>query len=115
MELVVDVEVGGATRRVEVGLELSDHADVVRVVSLCGADALDHLAKGEWSFPAAKALLYVNLVSALADGTPDWNDPPFAFVEFDLEWGELADFIVQPDPEMEAALADASKLLEEEG
>ncbi len=103
--LVLRLLVGGVTRRVEVGLGLTDPLDVARVVSLCGADALARLAKGEWVLSAAKALLYVNLVRALADGAPDWDDPPFAFGEVDLDWGELSDFMVEPDPEMEASLA----------
>ncbi len=109
MELVLDVEAGGETRRVEVGLALTDPVDVARVVSLCGTDALVRLAEGEWSLAAAKAILYVNLVRVLADGTPDWDDPPFAFNEVDLDWGELSDFMVELDPEMEASLAALSE------
>ena len=114
VELVVDVEAGGVTRRVEVGLGLTDPLDGARVINLCGADALARLAKGEWSLTAAKALLYVNLVRVLTDGSPDWNDPPFAFGEVDLDWGELSEFMLEPNPEMEAVLADASESMEEE-
>ncbi len=114
MELVLDVEAGGVTRRVEVGLGLTDPVDEVRVISLCGADALIRLAGGEWSLAAAKALLYVNLVRVLSDGTPNWDDPPFAFDEVDLDWGELSEFMVELDPEMESTLANASESLEEE-
>ena len=109
MELVLDVEAGGVTRRVEVGLGLTDPVDVARVINLCGADALARLAKGEWSLAAAKAILYVNLVGALADGSPDWDDPPFAFAEADLDWGELSEFMVELDPEMETSLAALSE------
>ncbi len=114
MDLVVDVEAGGVTRRVEVGLGLTETADVARVVSLCGADALARLADGEWVLPAAKAILYVNLVRVLADGTPDWDDPPFAFTDVDLDWGKLSEFMVELDPEMELSLAAASESSEEE-
>ena len=109
MDLVVDVEVVGETRRVEVGLALTDPVDVVRVVNLCGADALALLAKGEWSLAAAKAILYVELVRVLADGTPDWDDPPFAFDAVVLDWGELSEFMVELDPEMESSLAALSE------
>jgi len=109
VELVLDVEADGETRRVEVELGLTDPLDVMRVVSLCGADALVRLAKGEWVIAAAKAILYVNLVRALADGTPDWDDPPFAFAEVDLDWGELTDFMIEVDSEMETSLAALSE------
>ena len=109
MELVLDVEIGGETRRVEVGLALTDPVDVVRVVNLCGADALARLARGEWSLAAAKAILYVDLVRVLADGTPNWDDPPFAFDAVKLDWGELSEFMVELDPEMESTLAALSE------
>ncbi len=114
MELVLDVEAGGETRRVDVGLGLTDPLDVARVIDLCGADALARLGAGEWVLSAAKAILYVNLVRALADGTPDWDNPPFAFDDVDLDWGELSEFMVELDPEMESTLAAASESLEEE-
>ena len=114
MELVLDVEAGGVTRRVEVGLGLTETADVARVVSLCGSDALARLARGEWSLAAAKALLYVNLVRTLTDGTPNWDDPPFTFDAVDLDWGELSEFMVELDPVMESALAVTSEPMEEE-
>lgn len=109
MELVVDVEAGGETRRVEVGLGLTDPVDVARVVSLCGVDALARLGDGEWVLSAAKAILYVNLVRALGDGTPDWTNPPFIFADVDLDWGELSEFMVELDPDMEASLAVLSE------
>ncbi len=114
MELVLDVETGGETRRVEVGLGVTDPQDVAKVVDLCGGDALTRLGNGEWSNAAAKAILYVNLIRALSDGTPDWNNPPFAFAEVDLDWGEMSEFMVELDPEMESSLAVASESLEEE-
>ncbi len=114
MELVLDVETDGETRRVDVGLALTDPLDVVRVINLCGADALARLGAGEWNLAAAKAILYVNLIRALGDGSPDWDDPPFAFGEVDLDWGELSVFMVELDPEMESVLAAASESLEEE-
>ncbi len=114
MELVLDVEAGGVTRRVEVGLGLTDPLDVARVVSLCGVDALAHLGDGEWVLSAAKAILYVNLVRVLADGVPDWENPPFTFADVDLDWGELSEFMVELDPEMESVLAVASESMEEE-
>ncbi len=112
MELVVDVEAGGETRRVEVGLGLTDPVDVARVINLCGADALARLAKGEWVLSAAKAILYVNLLRVLADdGTdPHWAEPPFKFSEMDLDWGSLTEFMVEPDLEMESMLASMSEL-----
>ena len=114
MDLVLDVETHGETRRVDVGLTLTDPLDVARVINLCGADALARLAKGEWNLAAAKAILYVNLIRALTDGSPDWTDLPFTFDEVDLDWGELSEFMVELDPEMESSLAIASELLEEE-
>ena len=114
MELVLDVEAGGVTRRVEVGLGLTDPVDVARVIGLCGVDALVRLGDGEWVLSAAKALLYVNLVRVLADGSPNWDDPPFAFAEVEFDWGEFAEFMVELDPEMESVLAVASEPLEEE-
>ncbi len=113
MELVVDVEADGETRRVDVGLALTDPVDVVRVINLCGADALARLGNGEWVLSAAKAILYVNLVRVLADGSPDWGDLPFTFAEVKLDWGELTEFMVELDPEMESSLAVLSKEEEE--
>lgn len=112
MELVLDVETGGETRRVEVGLSITNPLDVARVVELCGADALVRLAREEWEPEAVKAILYVNLISTLADGAPDWEAPPFEFTDLELDWGELSEFMVELDPEMEASLADLS--MEEE-
>ncbi len=107
MELVLDVEADGETRRVEVGLDLAESSDLIRVVALCGVDALRRLSSGSWDNDAAKAILYVNLIRALADdGTdPHWAKPPFRFSEMDLDWGELSEFMVEPDLEMEASLA----------
>ena len=109
MELVVDVEADGETRRVDVGLGLTDPVDVARVISLCGTDALARLARGEWSLAAAKAILYVDLVRVLADGTPDWDDPPFTFDAVELDWGQLSEFMVELDPELESSLAALSE------
>ncbi len=113
MELVLDIETGGETRRVDVGLGLTDPAAVEKVVELCGADALFRLANGEWSIDAAKAILYINLINKLADGSPDWDNPPFLFDDLDLDWGELSEFMVELDPEMEMTLAGLSELEEE--
>ena len=109
MELVLDVETDGETRRVDVGFALTDPVDVVRVVNLCGADALARLAQGEWSLAAAKAIIYVSLVRVLADGTPDWDNPPFTFDKVNLDWGDLSEFMVELDPEMESSLAALSE------
>ena len=109
MELVLDVETDGETRRVEVGTAVTDSLDVARVINLCGADALVRLANGEWVVAAAKAILYVNLVRALSDGPPDWNDPPFTFDKVNLDWGELSEFMVEHDLKMEASLAVLSE------
>ncbi len=109
MELVLDVETGGETRRVDVGLTFTDSLDVARVINLCGADALARLANGEWVLAAAKAILYVNLVRALSDGPPDWDNPPFAFDKVNFDWGDLSEFMVEHDPEMEASLAVLSE------
>ncbi len=113
MELVLDIEAGGETRRVDVGLGLTDPADVEEVVRLCGAEALFRLADGEWSIDAAKAILYVALIKEMTDGSPDWDNPPFSFDDLDLDWGELSEFMVELDPEMEATLAGLSELEEE--
>ncbi len=110
MELVLDIETGGETRRVDVGLGLTDPADVEEVVRLCGAEALFRLADGEWSIDAAKAILYVALIKEMADGSPDWDNPPFSFDDLDLDWGELSTFMVELDPEMEMTLAGLSEL-----
>ena len=111
MELVLDVEAGGETRRVEVGLDLAESSDLIRVVALCGMDAMRRLSSGSWDNDAAKAILYVNLLRAWSDDEPEWANPPFRFSEVDLDWGELSDFMVKLDPEMEASLA---VLVEEE-
>ncbi len=111
MELVLDVEAGGETRRVEVGLDLAESSDLIRVVALCGIDAMRRLSSGSWDNDAAKAILYVNLLRARSDDEPEWANPPFRFSEVDLDWGELSDFMVKLDPEMEASLA---VLVEEE-
>ena len=115
MELVLDVEAGGETRRVEVGLDLAESSDLIRVVALCGVDALRRLSSGSWDNDAAKAILYVNLLRVLADdgADPHWAKPPFRFSEMDLDWGELTEFMVEPDLEMESMLADLSKEEEE--
>ena len=114
MELVVDVEADGETRRVEVGLDLVESADLGRVVALCGVDALRRLSSG-WDNDAAKAILYVNLIRVLADdGADPQSNPPFKFSEMDLDWGELTEFMVELNPEMESVLANASEALEEE-
>ncbi len=107
MELVLDVEADGETRRVEVGLDLAESSDLIRVVALCGVDALRRLSSGSWDNDAAEAILYVNLIRVLADGEadPHWAKPPFRFSEMNLDWGELSEFMVEPDPEMEASLA----------
>ncbi len=111
MELVLDIETGGETRRVDVGLGLTDPADVEEVVRLCGAEDLLRLADGEWSIDAAKAILYVALIKEMADdGSPDWDNPPFSFDDLDLDWGELSEFMVELNPEMEATLAGLSEL-----
>ncbi len=112
MELVLDVEAGGETRRVEVGLDLAESSDLIRVIALCGVDAMRRLSSGSWDNDAAKAILYVNLLRVLADdGTdPHWAKPPFRFSEMDLDWGELTEFMVEPDLEMESMLADLSEL-----
>ena len=109
MELVLDVETDGETRRVDVGVTLTDSLDVARVISLCGADALARLADGEWVLAAAKAILYVNLVRALSDGPPDWDNPPFTFDKVNFDWGELSEFMVEHDLKMEASLAALSE------
>ena len=109
MELVLDVEAGGVTRRVEVGLDLAESSDLIRVVALCGIDAMRRLSSGSWDNDAAKAILYVNLVRALSDGPPDWNDPPFTFDKVNLDWGELSEFMVEHDLKMEASLAALSE------
>ncbi len=109
MELVVDVEAGGETRRVEVGLDLVESSDLGRVIALCGVDALRRLSSG-WDNDAAKAIIYVNLIRALADD----GAPPFRFSDMDLDWGSLTELMVEPDPEMESILANASEALEEE-
>ncbi len=110
MELVLDVEAGGETRRVEVGFDLAESSDFIRVVALCGIDAMRRLSSG-WDNDAAKAILYVNLLRAWSDDEPEWANPPFRFSEVDLDWGELSDFMVKLDPAMEASLA---VLVEEE-
>ncbi len=112
MELVVDVEADGETRRVEVGLDLAESSDLIRVVALCGIDAMRRLSSGSWDNNAAKAILYVNLLRALADdeAEPHWAKPPFKFSEMDLDWGELSEFMVEPDLEMESMLASMSEL-----
>ncbi len=110
MELVLDIETGGDTRRVDVGLGLTDPADVEQVVKLCGAEDLLRLADGEWSINAAKAIIYVALIKEMADGSPNWDTPPFMFHDLDLDWGELSEFMVELDPEMESTLAGLSEL-----
>ena len=111
MELVVDVETDGVTRRVEVGLDLVESSDLVRVVALCGVDALRRLSSGSWDNNAAKAIIYVNLLRVLVDdgADPHWAQPPFRFSEMDLDWGELTEFMVEPDLEMESMLAGMSE------
>ncbi len=111
MELVLDVEAGGETRRVEIGLDLAESSDLMRVVALCGIDALRRLSSGSWDNDAAKAILYVKVLRAFADdgAEPHWVKPPFRFSEMNLNWGELSDFMVKLDPEMEASLAALSE------
>ncbi len=114
MELVLDVEAGGETRRVEVGLDLAENADLIRVVALCGVDAMSRLSSGSWDNDAAKAIIYVNLLRALADGADPQAKPLFKFSDMDLDWGSLTEFMVEPNPAMEAILADASESMKEE-
>ena len=111
MELVLDVEAGGETRRVEVGLDLVESSDLIRVVALCGIDAMRRLSSGSWDNDAAKAILYVNLLRVLAgdEADPHWANPPFKFSEMDLDWGSLTEFMVEPDLEIEASLAALSE------
>ena len=109
MELVLDVEADGVTRRVEVGLDLAESSDLIRVVALCGIDAMRRLSSGSWDNDAAKAIIYVNLLRAWSDGEPEWANPPFRFSEVDLDWGELSDFMVKLDPAMESSLAALSE------
>ncbi len=83
------------------------------MVALCGVDALRRLSSG-WDNDAAKAIIYVNLLRVLADdGDPHWANPPFRFSDMNLNWGPLTEIMVEPNPEMEAVLADASEALEE--
>ncbi len=110
MELVVDVKADGETRRVEVGLDLVESSDLGRVVVLCGVDALRRLSSGSWDNDAAKAIIYVNLLRVLADDEATvFAKPPFQFSDMDLDWGPLTEFMVEPDLEMEAALAVLSE------
>lgn len=114
MELVVDVEIDGETRRVEVAMGLTDPVDVVRVINLCGAGNLARLASGEWVVSAVKAILYVNLVQTLAGGsTVNWNSPPFLLDDVDLDWGDMSEFMVELDSDMESVLADLSELVDD--
>jgi len=116
VELVVDVKADGETRRVEVGLDLVESSDLGRVVVLCGVDALRRLSSGSWDNDAAKAIIYVNLLRVLADDGADplWAKPPFKFSDMDLDWGNLSEFVVEPDLEMESVLAVISESTEEE-
>ena len=114
MELVVDVEASGETRRVEVGFDLAESSDLIRVVALCGMDAMRRFSSGSWDNDAAKAILYVNLLRAWSDDEPEWANPPFRFSEVDLDWGDLSDFMVKLDPEIESALSIVSEPTEEE-
>ncbi len=110
MELVLDVAIRGETRRVEVGFDFTDPVEQAMVFNLGGFDAVQRMTAGEWRLSAVKAMIYVKMVQALADGAPvDWNEPPFEIADVVLDWGELADLMVEPDPEMEASLAAASE------
>ena len=109
MELVLDVETGGVTRRVKVGLDLAESRDLLRVVAMCGVEPLQRLSSGVWDNTAAKAVIYVNLLRALSDGEPEWANPPFEFSEMDFDWGLYSEFMVDPDPQLEASLAAISE------
>lgn len=96
MNLVLEVERNGKTDTVEVATELADWLDTARVLALCGPEALTEMAKGVFNPDAARAILYVNLVHAVAEGEIDWSDPPIA-------WDECVfDDLPAPDVEFEA-------------
>ena len=73
MELVLDVEADGETRQVEIDLTLSEE-EFLMVSDLCGGEALVSLATGEWSEPAARAILFVRL------------QPDCSFDDFVVDW-----------------------------
>ena len=108
MELVLDVETGGETHRVKVGLDLAE-SDLLRVVAMCGIEPLERLTSGVWDNTAAKAVIYINLLRALSDGEPEWAEPPFKFTAMDFDWGLYSEFMVDPDPQLEASLAAVSE------
>lgn len=112
MKLAVEVEQDGGPVPVEVDTELANSVDTYRVITLVGYGPLRRLAAGEWDPDAAKGIIYVNLMRALSDGDPDWDNLPFDFSEMDLDWGEMTPHM-EPDPEMESALADLSEEVSE--
>ncbi len=109
MELVLDVEVRGETRRVEVDMVFTDPVDTAMVFNLCGFEEVKLATAGEWRLPAVKAMIYVKLVRESVDGAVDWNQPPFELEDVELDWGELSDLMLERDHDMEALLAAASK------
>lgn len=114
-DLDVSVEVGNGTamRTVEIGLTLADSKDLVRVVEHCGREALTELVHKGWNESAAKAILYVNLIRALNEG--DWPDPAdmsgvsFSYEQMDFDWGPYAPYMLEPDWDLEAELAELSE------
>lgn len=104
MELALEVEAGGTTRRVDVDLALSPD-DVLVAASLASAEALGRMHRGEYVEEAAQAIIYINLVRALSEGEPDWLNPPVDFDAFCENWESEP----EPDLEMEAGLAELSE------
>ena len=109
MELALEIVKDGQTQPVTVGTDLADPSDVARAVALVGRDPVLDLARGEWNPIAAKAMIYVNILRAME---ADFVEPPFLFENMTLDWGDLTPYM-NPDPEMESALADLSEEVSE--
>jgi hypothetical protein len=81
--LSVDVELESIT--------LEEFADAVEVA---GPERLARLSRGEWDDLAARALLWAKLKK-----TVDLD-----FEELDIDFGDLAPFLVTRDPTLEASI-----------
>jgi len=79
------LEVNGES--VEIDPTPQDVGEMLRVIKLCGVEAFQRLAEGEWDEMAARAMLYVRL------------DVETPFEDFLVTWPEG---LTQPDKATEA-------------
>ena len=97
MELDLAVTVPGTAEPVEITVDFDRFGPVetVRAIELCGPEAFADLVNQKWNEKAGAALIQAAVEREL--GTP--LDTPI-----DLDWGDLAPYLMPPDRELEATI-----------